>query len=373
MSTSIRVIQGGQAAGKNYAIAQDFIRLALHEKEIFTVMSDTYDNLRDGSIADFKTILEMEGYDWKQIYNGGAKEITLGDSVIQFRYISDIKSDAGKSKRRGYLYINEGNKIGWEVAATYIGRTRHIVYIDHNPDFEYWAHTEVPKLKEEDGSDMSSMLIVTYRDNEECPAAERRYIEARKDNTKWYNVYGLGQTGTYSDRQIYKFDEVDAIPDEAIRINSGMDFGYSPDPTILVDFYIHGADLYADERFCENGLMPEKIPGAERLSVVDIMDRIGFEKDQLIIGDTSGRDTIYDMMKYGYSISAVRKNIPQIDGINKVLSYNLYITKRSTNVISGCKKWFRKIDKNGRIVPEPEGHEPDGLAAMRYAIMFHTA
>jgi phage terminase large subunit len=371
MTKKIKVIQGGQAAGKNYAIAQILFHKALNEKCLITVMTDTYDNLKDGSIKDFENIFNDCGLNFDEHYNKSDKEIKIRDGLIQFRYISDTRKNTGKSKRRDYLYINEGNKIGWEVASTYIGRTHKDVYIDHNPDYEYWAHTEVPKLKDDEGNQLSEQIIVTYQDNEYCPEGERQYILSRKDNQQWFRIYGLGLTGTYSDRQVYNFEIIDSIPPNAKKINSGMDFGCSPDPTVLVDLYIDGPNLYVDEVFCENNLMPEKIKGAERLSVVDQMNILNYPKNQLIVGDTSGKVSIIDMRKHGYNIAAVRKNTPVIDGISKVLSYNLYATKRSVNIIKGMRSWFRKVDHNRKIIQEPEAHEPDGLAAIRYGIMFY--
>ena len=115
---------------------------------------------------------------------------------------------------------------------------------------------EVPKLKDNKGNSISQQIIVTFKDNEMLPQSEIDYIESRKDNEQWYRVYGLGLTGTYSDRRIYQFEIVDEIPEGAKRLPSGMDFGQSPDPTCLIDTYLNGVDLYLDEVFSENNLMP---------------------------------------------------------------------------------------------------------------------
>jgi len=370
VKAKIKVIQGGQGAGKNVSIAQILMEKALEKKRLITIMTDTYDNLKDGAISDFKNQFYEFGLDWDLAYNKTDKDLKLGQTVIQFRYISDTKKSAGKSKRRDILYINEGNKIGWEVASTYIGRTHEEVYIDYNPDFEFWAHTEVPKLKDKQGNSISEQIIVTYIDNEKCPESEVNYIESRRDNEEWFRVYGLGQTGYYSERRIYKYQFIKDIPDTAMRISSGMDFGVSPDPTILIDVWKKENNLYVDERFCMNNLMPEKIQGAERMAIVDQMDIVNHQKGQLIIADSAGATEIRDLEKHNYNVRGVKKGAgSQIAGINKLRGYNIFLTERSINMKKGIEKWFFKLDKNGKIVPEPEGHEPDGLAALRYVIM----
>ena len=370
IKSRIKVIQGGQGAGKNISIAQILLEDCARDKDITTILSDTYDNLKDGTIADFEMLYEAAGLDWNADYNKTEHNLRHCGGLIQFRYATDNKKHAGKSKRRGKLYINEANKIGWDVASTYIGRTHGDIYIDYNPDFEFWAHTEVPKLKDKSGNQLSKQIIVTYIDNEMLPDAERDFIESRRDNIEWFRVYGLGQTGYYSERRIYKYQWTKEIPTNAKRIPSGMDFGVSPDPTILIDVWKKDNCLYVDEVFCLNNLMPEKIRGAERMAIVDQMDLVNHRKGQIIVADSAGAVEIRDLRKYGYEIKGVKKNPGSvIAGVNKLRGYDIYLTERSKNIKNGIEKWFWKVDTNGKIIPEPDGHEPDGLAALRYVIM----
>jgi len=370
IKTKIKIIQGGQGASKNLSMCQILMEKAAEKKRLITVMTDTYDNLKDGAIADFKNQFYDAGMDFEAAFNKTEKDLKIGQSVIQFRYISDIKKSAGKSKRRDILYINEANKIGWEVASTYIGRTHEEVYIDYNPDFEFWAHTEIPKLKDAKGNSISEQIVVTYLDNEMLPESEVNFIESRKDNIEWFRVYGLGQTGFYSERRIYKYEFCSQIPATAKRIASGMDFGVSPDPTVLIDVWKLDNKLFVDEIFCMNNLMPEKIAGAERMAIVDQLKLVKHNVGQMIIADSAGATEIRDLRKYGYNIRGVKKGSNSvIDGINKVRGYDIYLTERSQNVKKGIESWFWKVDSNGKIIPEPNGHEPDGLAALRYVVM----
>ena len=179
----------------------------------------------------------------------------------------------------------------------------------------------------------------------------------------------------------------------------------------MIDAYIDGVELYLDEIFCENNLMPEKIKGAERDSIVDrIGDHaiqyaknelkvddlpgpreyyLGFDnsykpneidnkakskvneyKNLLRIGDSSGKVELTDLRNHGYNVRGVKKGPgSQYRGIKLLRGYSINVTKRSTNLIEGFKKWSWKVDPNGKIIPEPEGHEPDGLAAARYIVM----
>lgn len=367
----IKNIQGGQGAGKNISICQILIEKAFEKKRLITIMTDTYDNLKDGAINDCRNIMTDMGLDFDDCYNKGSKELFLNDSVIQFRYISDNNPKAGKSKRRDILYINEANKIGWTVAGTYIGRTHEEVYMDYNPDFEFWAHTEVPKLVNTDGEPISKQIIVTYIDNEMLPQGEIDFIESRRSNKQWFRVYGEGQVGTYSDRMIYPFEVIEGVPEGAIRIPSGMDFGKSPDPTVLLDYYIHGNDLIVDQIFIENNLLTEKLMGTDRMSIVDKLEEVKHNKNVMIIGDSSGKTELLDIKKHKYLVKGVKKGPGSVlDGMKKLRMYNIKITKSSVKTIHSFSQWLYDEDHNGKIVPgPPKSHEPDVIAASRYVVM----
>lgn len=368
MSKPWKIIQGGQGAGKNWAIAQNLIELALEKKRTITIVTDTFENLRDGCLKDMKDMFEMNSMVFEMYYNSSSKDLKLGDSVIQFRYVVGHKEQAGKSKRRDILYVNETTKIPWSSVSHYVARTSEMCFFDLNPDFETWVHTEI------EPNEKAEKIIVTHWDNEFCPEAERDFIESRKDDVQWYTVYGLGQTGTYSDRRIYNFTMVDDIPQNAIRINSGLDFGVSPDPTFLVDLYLEGSNLYLKQRFCENNLLPEKINGAERMSIVDKMQEIEFETGWPIGADSSGAVEIKDLKKHRYNVYSVPKPPGSvIDGIKKLKMYKLHIVNGSNDLKKGFERWFFKVDSNGKIIPEPDGHEPDGCAAARYGIMAYKS
>lgn len=358
----IALMQGGQGAGKNWASA--LYLLERQDCRIITAMTDTYSNLKDGIITDYEAIFQWSGLNFYDFFNKAEMTLTWGKSKIQFRYLHDLKGGSGKSKRRDLLYINEGNRVGWAAVEHYIARSKEII-IDFNPDRAFWAHEQLQPRED------SNLFIVTYRDNEMCPKNEVDYIESRKHKKDWYDVYGLGLVGTYSDRQIYNYEVVDKIPSKAIKIASGMDFGKSPDPTVLMECYLDGINLYVDEVFIENNLLPEKIKGADRPAICDRMEDISYPKDQLIIGDSSGATEITDLKKHGYRIRGVKKGPGSVMlGMKRLNSYDIKVTKRSEKTANAFGNWLYDEDVNGNILPQPpKAHEPDTIAAIRYVAM----
>ena len=380
LNKRFRVIRGGMSSSKTYSILTLLFEYSLTiPKTITTVVTSTYPLLRDGVITDMKSIFEAADLSFTEWYHKSDKDLVFPNgSIIQFRNLDSLDTHKGKGSRRDYLFCNESNRLNYATLDPMIVRTDKAIFFDYNPDVPHFVEEKFLKGNRDD----VDFLTLTYKANELIPFGELETILDRieaseqpgaSENIKnWVRIFARGEMGTYSERMIYSYNFCDAIPDTAKQINSGMDFAQSPDKTVLVDCYIDGVNLYVDERFALNNLQPEKIQGSERMSVVDQMDLIKFPKGRMIIGDTSGRTSILDMRKYGYNIIAVKKNTPVYDGINKVKAYNLFITKRSKTLKYGIENWFWKVDSNGKIVPEPHSHEPDSLAALRYALMYYT-
>jgi len=368
-----RVIQGGQGSSKTFSILTIFLQIALISKvkNKITIVSDTYPSLKDGVIDVMQTLCESIDIAWnKSIYNQQDKNLRINKTLIQFRNVDNHNFEQAKGVRRDYLFVNEATKVSFATLDQMLTRSK-VCFYDFNPDTEFWIHKEIVPRADCD------FISLTYKDNELLSDAEREEIELRIEKSKlpnassqlknWVRVYAYGEIGIYSERQIYAYEFIDKIPEDAKRIPSGMDFGVSPDPTIFIDLWQKGANLYIDEVFCENNLLPEKLEGAERLSVVDKMRLENISKGRLIIGDSANRTTILDLRNHDYNIRGVKKG-KVIEGIQDVRGYNLFITKRSINLKKGFESWYFKVDANGKIIPEPDGHEPDGLAALRYVV-----
>ncbi|MCP4984876.1 MAG: hypothetical protein GY928_02065 [Colwellia sp.] len=386
-----KVIQGSTSAGKTHGIIPILADRAIKTPKIkITVVAETIPAVKDGCVDIFKSVMQDTNRWIEDHWIGSPMEYTFSNgSRIQFKSF-DTVGKAKASGKRDILFINEANHISYAIADTLMIRSRE-TYIDFNADTSFWAHDEV--LKEPN----SEFLSLTYLDNEALPVEildellikrDKAFIDPEipreklfdESNIKsahwanWWRVYGLGEIGTYTERQIYPFSVVKEIPPDAIQIASGMDFGKSPDPTVLINCYIKGINLYIDEVFIENNLMNEKIQGAERDSIVDRMNDIGFDKSQLIIGDSAGATELNDLKKHGYRCRGVKKTKVLL-GMKRLGSYDIKVTARSVTTVKAFSNWLYDLDKtNGKILPEPpKAHEPDTIAAARYVAMAREA
>ncbi len=375
-----RVVKGSMSASKTYSILISLFQEAIeHPGTRITIITSTYPLLIDGVVQDMKNIFSDAGLEFSKYYNKSSKDLTYENgSNMQFRNLDSLNIDAGKGSRRDILFINEANRLSYEALDAYIVRTDKYIIFDYNPNNEFWIDERYINKQRED----VDHITLTYLDNELIPQGELdtlllRKAEAEKPGASdaiinWWNVYGLGLIGSLSDRQIYTYAFCNEIPASAMKIYSGLDVAQSPDQTALLDIYMDGANLYLDERFSLNGLLPVKITGAQQMAVVDQFDLIGFPKGQIVVCDSANLSTIIDLRKYGYNVYAAKKpKFSQKDGLLKTRSYNLHITKTSPSIKKAIENWFWKVDHNGKIIAEPQGHEPDILAAFRYAIFLY--
>ena len=368
----IAVIQGSAGASKSYSIAQYCFLYALkHDGSIITILNDSYPNLRDGNMTDMRHIFESANMSFANHYNIQKAELKFrNDSLIRFRYASDNKPDLGKGRRRDVLFIDEANRFGYMSAFNFIQRTSKKVFLAFNPDRPSWINKELPQLKDEFNNKLSGKIVLTYKDNELLSPQEREFIESRRSNVKWFRVYGLGLPGFYSECQIYAYDTIPSFPEEKTlqKLIYGLDFGVSPGATALVKVGIKDPNIYVQLIFNKYNLLMEGVPGSDKHCVADELALHGVPKRTLIIADSASKRAIQDIRKYGYNIVGVKKT-SVIDGIDKVKAYNINVTADSKELIDTMDTFFYKKDSNGKPLQEIDGHEPDPLVAMRYAIM----
>jgi phage terminase large subunit len=204
-------------------------------------------------------------------------------------------------------------------------------------------------------------LISDYRHNPFCPESIVRNIEALRDqDEQLWKVYGRGMTGKIEGLIYTNWHLVDTMPDELERVK-GLDFGFNH-PTALLDVAVDEQNkaIYVDELVYESGLIPQEL--IDRMTSVVPTDTI--------YADAARPDTIEEIFRAGFNIHKADKSV--WDGIQKVKSYKIYITRRSTNVIKEIRSYKWKVDKNGKSLEEPVKFLDDAMDALRYAVWNYT-
>lgn len=355
MEKRIRAVPGGTSASKTVSILLLLTGLAQSDKTptLTSVVSESHPHLRRGVIRDFKNIMGSHNY-WKQKLWNATDSIYTFETGSQIEFFSADSPDKLRGARRDRLFINEANNVSFDAFEQLEVRTKDFVFLDWNPTNEFWYYTDV-KTKRNDIEEVT----LTYKDNEALNQQIVDSIEQRKNRKGWWQVYGLGMLGEVEGK-IYKGWEImDEIPKYAKLVRRGLDFGYSNDPTAIIDIYKYNDAYIFDEVTYRKGLSNKQIAD---ILLID-------ETDELVIADSAEPKSIDEIRSYGVNVVGAKKGKDSVThGIQLVQEQKIFITKRSVNLIKEYRNYLWMVDKNGRILNKPEPLWDHCMDALRYAI-----
>lgn len=353
MTKKIRIAQGGTSASKTISILLWLINLAQSDTKptLTSVVSESFPHLKRGCLRDFRNIMIAHGY-WKD------KNFNISDSIYTFEtgskmeFFSTDNGDKLRGARRDRLFMNEANNCTLDAFDQLEVRTKEFVYLDYNPTNEFWLFTDVMPNRND-----WEKVILTYKDNEALSPEIVASIEQRKNRKGWWQVYGEGQLGEVEGKIYKDWNIIDEIPHEARLERRGLDFGYTNDPTAIVDIYYYNGGYILDEVCYQKGMSNKQIT-----DVIKNLEPI------LIIADSAEPKSIDEIRLYGINMMPATKGAGSINqGIQYVQQQRISVTKRSGNLIKEYRNYLWATDKTGKILNEPEGGLDHALDAVRYA------
>jgi phage terminase large subunit len=351
----IKIIQGGTSAGKTFGIIPVLISKAANTPNLeISIVAESIPHLRRGALKDFINIMKWTSRFFEGRFNKSLLRYDFGNgSYIEFFSADD--SSKLRGARRDILYINECNNVTFEAYNELSIRTKREIFLDFNPANEFWVHTE---LKHEDDSDF---LILTYKDNEALD--ERIVKEIEKNRSKattssywanWWRVYGLGEIGMLEGVVFSNWKMIDTIPNEAKLIGYGLDFGFTNDPTAIIEIYNYNGQRIVNEIVFQTGLVNNEI--AKKL-----------QKNVIAYADSSEPKSIEEIRRTGQLIKGVTKGQDSVNfGIQIMQSQSYLVTAQSTNLIKELRAYCWDRDKTGKQMNKPIDNFNHTIDALRY-------
>lgn len=322
----------------------------------------------------------METGRWREDgWRSNPMEYTFANGArIQFKSF-DTEGKAKASGKRDILFINEANHVSYMIADSLITRSSE-TYIDFNPDNQFWAHTEI--LTEEN----SSLLTLTYLDNEALPdeileelltKKKKAFYDVNLDNSilfqdsnikssywaNWWKVYGLGEIGSLEGVIFNDWSIIENIPKEAKLLGGGIDFGYSADPSTVINAYKYNGQRIYDEVVYQKGLLNNQI--------ADLIKNSG-NKNTMYYPDSAEPKSIKELRNYGLNVKSAVKGADSIkNGINLMQQNTFLVTARSYNLIDELRKYAWDKDRQGNKINKPIDSFNHAIDACRYFEQTH--
>ena len=349
--------QGGTRSGKTYSILQCLIIKALEATSPFTISicRRSMPSLKLSAMRDFINILDSMGLYKDSDHNKTEGTYKLGRCMFDFLSMDDAAKKRGS--KRDILYLNEANELSYEEQFQLVIRTEKQVIIDYNPsDNQSWIYDLL-----EERSDEIDFIKSTYKDNPFLGEETIKEIENLKyTDDDYYRIYALGERGS-GRTLIFQYKQIKEIDYHTTQfVGLGMDFGYSNDPTTLVEVWKGGInDLYIKELCYKTKLTNNDIIG--ELKKLDVAPHT------LIVADSAEPKSIEEIRRAGFNIKPTKKGKDSINvGIDYIRRHNLLVTEDSINLIKELNNYKWKMNRDGDMMNQPIDAFNHALDALRY-------
>ena len=208
------------------------------------------------------------------------------------------------------------------------------------------------------------VVQANYLDNPKLPEELRLEMEfdKRRDPDKYAHVW-LGQYSRNSEARVFRnwrIEEFETDPTAVIR--QGADWGYSIDPTALVQSYIVGKKLYVPWEAYR--------VGCEIVDTPALFMTVPDSEKWPITADSARPETISHLQKNGFpKIGAAIKGAKSLEeGVEFLKSFDIVVHPRCKHLIDELSLYAYKTDPlTGTVMPVLEDKDNHVIDALRYA------
>lgn len=361
----IVVNRGGTRSTKSFSICQIAVcwlltgRIGLNifdERGTFSICRKWFPSLRATTIKDFIEILESTGMSELVEHNKNDKEFRFENRVVDYFSLDDEMKIRGR--KRNHLFIDEANEIDRGEFQQLIFRTIGRVFLALNPSNpNHFIKTEIEDVRRVTEKDVE-IVVSSYLDNPFLEQSVKKEIELLRNNDPGlWNIYGRGEWSQVENLIFSNVNFVEKIEGEISGF--GLDFGFTNDPSALIEVRKMNGELFVQTLFYQRGLTNSDI--AKKLNELKI------DKLKPIVADSAEPKSIEELYRSGF------RNIePAKKGRDSIRSSIDILRRFKINCLPGdpIAKEFQtykfRIDKNLNQTDEPIDFNNHSIDAFRY-------
>jgi len=276
--------------------------------------------------------------------------------------------------------VNEDEFNTLDVSIRTTKNSLHVFRVWNPPDQNHWLiknyynlipvpdtegyFTAVPK-----GIENHLSIFSTYKQNENnLDDTFKKILEGyKKTNPDFYysNVKGYVSSGKkgriFKEWQLY-----DELPQKRFYRIYGQDYGYSPDPTVLIEVNINieQKEIYAREIFRQTEMTIEEIYTANK--------KANKENHEIVCDNVEKRE-FYALMNYGLNMMKGKEgNTSRGAGRDLVKNFKLYLHKDSNGLIKEFENHTWALDAQKMPTGKPIDGWDHGIDAIVYAVRYYV-
>jgi phage terminase large subunit len=356
---------GGRGSAKSHFFAELWLDENVSDKYDFVCLRETLKSLE----FSVKKLLESK----IETYNAGAyfevqdRRITsVHGGVTIFEGMQNHTSDSIKSlegfDRAWFEEAQAASDKSLTLLRPTIRKVGSQLWFSWNPDL---ATDPIDKLLRGETPPPRSVVVeVNYEDNPWFPEELREEMEydKRRDPDKFAHVW-RGQYRKNSEARVFKnwkVEEFDIDPTWILR--QGADWGFSVDPSVLVQCAIVGRTLYVRHEAyrvgCEIDFLPDlfrTVPDAERWPT---------------IADSARPETISYMQRHGFPkmLKAIKGAKSLEEGVQFLQSFDIVVHPSCLHTIDELTSYSYKVDDlTGLVLPVLSDKDNHVIDSLRYA------
>ena len=381
------VLEGSSGSSKTISIIQYLTTTHLLQRDFIRVDCFRHDQAtcNDSVIADFRMVLGPDMLDiWDdKRWNEQKKQYRFENgSMMRFRGCREPGKLHGP--RRDIAWLNEVTEISYAAFRQINARTNDFILMDFNPSLSvHWVFERILKQ----GAARVDHFHSTFKDNPFISA------EAASDIRSWeptlankmagtadhwaWQVYGLGQRARREGAIFENWTTMagDIFPSNPLafqRHGYGLDFGYSQDPTAVVECILQGDVLFLRELVYETGLIttinqsnPDK-PSLE-YKLIQMEQEGLFDRSLEGVGDCAAAEAIDDLQSSKFNFIPCEKGAGSIQyGVTLLKQFRIVIHEDSINLQREFENYAWKKDKAGDFTDEPIDDFNHAIDGTRY-------
>jgi len=370
------LISGGRAGGKTYNVsAYCIMKLFQHEYSRIVISRYTQKSIKSSIYRDILDLLEKFGLkDYVRFEGEDIVCIATGNRLMTHSFKLADKSNTAKSKgiaNPTILVIDEATEIPSEEEFIKLndsfrsaeGHTQIVLLF--NPEskqhwiYRRWYLNGRPNSKWFDDHVYSH---TAHRDNPYIdPLKVREWERMREIDPKYYEKHIEGMWQDAAEGRIFDNWKSEWNPDpEATRI-IGLDFGFSNDPTAIVDVRFRNNRLWVQQIFYGKS--------ATNQDISEVLRNNGISRSDIIVADSAEPKSIEEIRRAGFTIRPAIKGPDSVrNGISKIMAKEVYVHPESKDVWEEYEnyRWVSGVNK-------PIDAWNHAIDAIRYALTAETS